>query len=173
MVTSTTEPGTSRRLDRHRMSLWLVSVACIAGAAVVIGLLFWPTPRAQVTKTPPVSREQKAAEDVVAKYIRAADSRDLETVLAVVCYDPSGIIARDLEIIRSPSGYDVKARTHIDGFVRYTETQDGAQIDLMYRLEGITREGKDQAEVGSSNFFGDTYMLVRENGELKVCGGTS
>lgn len=110
---------------------------------------------------------------MVTAWVQAADSGDTATVRQLTCANPTGTIARDLPTILDPTGYRVEARDHIDGFFRYAKTRNGAQIDVMYRQIGLTPAGRQHAAVGANNFFGDTYVLVNEDGELKVCGAIS
>jgi len=156
-----------------RWALWAIAVLSLIAAVVVVAVTVWPAPRAGLTPTPAPSAEQLHAQQVVTAWLQAADSGDAATVRQLTCANPTGTIARDLPTILDPTGYRVEARDHIDGFFRYAKTRDGAQIDVMYRQIGLTPTGRQHASVGANNFFGDTYVLVDEDGELKVCGAIS
>ncbi|WP_212815128.1 MULTISPECIES: hypothetical protein [unclassified Mycolicibacterium] len=156
-----------------RWALWAVAVVALIAAVVVLAMTIWPAPRAGLTPTPAPSAEQLHAQQVVTAWLQAADSGDTATVRQLTCANPTGTIARDLPTILDPTGYRVQARDHIDGFFRYAKTRNGAQIDVMYRQIGLTPAGRQHAAVGANNFFGDTYVLVNEDGELKVCGAIS
>ncbi|MDO2384329.1 hypothetical protein QRB41_13065 [Mycobacterium avium subsp. hominissuis] len=156
-----------------RWVLWAIAVVSLIAAIVVVAVAVWPAPRAGLTPTPAPSAEQLHAQQVVTAWVQAADSGDTATVRQLTCANPTGTIARDLPTILDPTGYRVEARDHIDGFFRYAKTRNGAQIDVMYRQIGLTPAGRQHAAVGANNFFGDTYVLVNEDGELKVCGAIS
>ncbi len=131
----------------------------------------WPAKRAELTETPQPSAEQLAVQQIVTDWIVAAERGDVETVRRLTCANPTGTIARDFnEYITDPNGYGVERRTHIDGFFRYAKTRDGAQIDIMHRDVGLTEEGRKHAALAAGNVFGQTYVLVDEDGQLKVCG---
>lgn len=154
-----------------RIVLWVVAGLSLVAALVVLCVTFWPAPRAGLTDTPQPSADQLQAQDVVTRFFRAAEAKDVAAVQEVTCANPSGLVARDLKEIEYPTGYDVLAQTQIDAFVRYTPTRDGAQIDILYRQKGLTAKGQANAGLAANNYFGETYVLVKEDGELKLCGG--
>ncbi|SUA31520.1 Uncharacterised protein [Mycolicibacterium fortuitum] len=160
--------------QRHRVlhgALWTIAVLGLLTAAVVMAVTLWPATRAELTETPQPSAEQLQAEQIVTDWIEAAERGDVETVRRLTCSNPTGTIARDFnEYITDPSGYGVERHTHIDGFFRYAKTRDGAQIDMMHRDIGLTDKGREHAAAAANNFFGETYVLVNEDGQLKVCG---
>lgn len=170
----TGERDTSSQGDRIvRRILWAVAGLSLIATAVVMCLTFWPAQRAMPAAAASPTSDQLRAQDAVTRYLQAAESGDVAAVRGLTCADPTGTVARDLRGIESPTGYDVVARTHIDVFTRYAQTRDGAQIDIMYRLESLTPEGRRQADLAAGNYFGATYVLVDEGGELKVCGGAA
>lgn len=162
-------PGRSERVIRG--VLWAVGGLSLIAAIAVLCLTFWPAPRAGLTDTPQPSTDQVRAQEVITRFFRAAEAKDVAAVQEVTCANPTGLVARDLKEIEYPTGYDVIAQTHIDAFVRYTPTRDGAQIDIMYRERGLTPKGQANADTAANNYFGETYVLVEEDGALKLCGG--
>ncbi|WP_165611119.1 hypothetical protein [Mycolicibacterium conceptionense] len=151
--------------------LWALSVICFLAAGVLLAVSLWPAPRAELTETPQPSAEQLQVQQIVTDWIEAAERGDVETVRRLTCSEPTGTIARDFnEYITDPNGYGVERHTHIDGFFRYTKTRDGAQIDVMHRDIGLTDLGRQHAATAANNVFGETYVLVNEDGQLKVCG---
>lgn len=172
MLSDSLQNGGPGRGDQVlRGALWAVGAMSLVAAVVVLCLTFWPAPRAGLTATPQPSADQVRAQDVVTRFFQAAEAKDVAAVRALTCSDPSGLVARDLKEIEYPTGYDVLAQTHIDAFLRYTPTRDGAQIDIMYREVGLTPKGQADAEQAANNYFGQTYVLVNEGGSLKLCGG--
>lgn len=172
---STGDPGPGapqlRAGRRGRGALWTVAVGCLVGAAALLAVSLWPAKQAELTETPQPSAEQLAVQQIVTDWIEASERGDVETVRRLTCANPTGTIERDFnEYITDPNGYGVERRTHIDGFFRYAKTRDGAQIDIMHRDVGLTDEGRKHAAVAAGNVFGQTYVLVNEGGQLKVCG---
>ena len=156
-----------------RGALWSVASVCFVAAAAVLAVSLWPAPRAGLTETPRPSAEQLQVQQIVTDWIEAAEKGDVDTVRRLTCSDPTGTIARDFnEYITDPNGYGVERHTHIDGFFRYAKTRNGAQIDIMHRDIGLTDKGREHAAAAANNVFGETYVLVNEDGQLKLCGGT-
>ncbi|SIE37141.1 hypothetical protein [Mycobacteroides abscessus] len=153
--------------------LLFVGVLCGVAAVVLVTVLWWPPPRAQLTVTAPISEQQKQVERVYRRYVESRDRGDVAGMRALTCSTPSGNVAKSLEILESGDSLPVRV-DRVEGFVNFSETGVGkVRIDAVYRVSPLTDEGRESLKTleDTDGFQTGEATLVDEGG-WKMCGGS-
>jgi hypothetical protein len=149
-----------------------ISVVClVAAVAVALFSVLRPAPPViPVDVAPPVSAAQHEAEQLVRDWYDDDKLRDPASLRQLVCANPSGLVAEELANVESGST-SRGAVVRVEGFTDFVDNGATAQIKVYYTGRPLTPAAATQIENREEGYFIWTFVFIRENGQLRMCGG--